>query len=324
MRLIFVPQLPIHMRYQEWWFTSIPEGLSPYFDDVVVLGKNLPFFNRPIKPQKGEFSTINMAVEFETFQIQEYMRMELASDDVLLLADISFPGLFAPVLFAKRPQKCYAICHASSLNRYDYWTKVRKMKWPVEKGTMGLFDKIIVASEYHQKKLQSHGISNTYNMGALPNPPEYIYRIPLITGKENLIASVAREGIQKHNILLESQLGRKIEKRKFENWEEYYTFLAQSKILLITAKEETYGYQCVDALLMGCVPLTPRKYSYPELLSDECLYSSLSELKSKIIKHSEWELYRDTAKLKNQNEIDQFYGRLAGLLHGRRAREETQ
>jgi hypothetical protein len=55
-----------------------------------------------------------------------------------------------------------------------------------------------------------------------------------------------------------------------------------SKILLITAKEETFGYQIVDAVLNNCVPLAPRRCSYPELLPDEYLYSSLNELKTKI------------------------------------------
>ena len=63
-----------------------------------------------------------------------------------------------------------------------------------------------------------------------------------------------------------------------DSWEDYYRVLAYSKILLITAQEETFGYQVIDAVLNGCIPIAPNKFSYPELIPRNYLYDSPEEL----------------------------------------------
>jgi hypothetical protein len=47
---------------------------------------------------------------------------------------------------------------------------------------------------------------------------------------------------------------------------------------LITAREETFGYQVVDAILSGCIPVAPNAFSYPELLPPHLLYNNLTDL----------------------------------------------
>jgi hypothetical protein len=39
-RLIFVPQYPTKLRYQEFFISEFPKELSKYYDEVLVLGKN--------------------------------------------------------------------------------------------------------------------------------------------------------------------------------------------------------------------------------------------------------------------------------------------
>jgi len=51
-----------------------------------------------------------------------------------------------------------------------------------------------------------------------------------------------------------------------------------SKILLITAHEDTFGYQIVDAIINGCVPLARNDLAYPELLPKEYLYNDIKIL----------------------------------------------
>ncbi len=55
----------------------------------------------------------------------------------------------------------------------------------------------------------------------------------------------------------------------------YFDTLSSAKVLLITAREETYGYQIIDCFKYGngCVPLAPNQFSYPELLPDNYLYN---------------------------------------------------
>jgi len=57
---------------------------------------------------------------------------------------------------------------------------------------------------------------------------------------------------------------------------EYYHELAAARIFVSTAIEENFGYCLVEALALGCVPVVPRAFSYPELLDSDprFLYSS--------------------------------------------------
>lgn len=269
-RLILVPQYPTKLRYQEWWWDMFPKRFKDYFDTVIVLGKN-----RNTLPGVGSnFAPINEAIQFETQQINEFLNLELHDNDILLLNDLSFPGLFAHILYHKRPKKCFAICHATSKNRYDYFAKDRRSKYPVEKGVAKLFNKIFVASHYHKDKL---GWENT-SVVSLPFAP--------FAGRQSTIQynilSVARPGKQKRNAHLERLLERALQQTIFypspKSWEEYYDYLSKSKILLITSNEETFGYQVLDALANGCIPVAPNRFSYPELLPSNFLYNNYIEM----------------------------------------------
>ncbi len=280
-RLIFVPQYPTPLRYQEWWYKEFPRRLLGLgFDHIITLAGG----SIVAAAEASLFAPTETALEFEAQQIRQYMDLQLEPDDTLLLADLSYPGLFANVLFHKRPKHCYAICHATSLNRYDYFADNRKQKWPIEMAQAKMFDLIFVASAYHYVKLALHGI-DVYNMKILRFPlPPFPGQVPqnLFHERTNTIVSVARGGIQKRTVSLEKKVERalhtKIKRPQgIKSWQEYYTFLANSKVLLITSKEETYGYQVIDAITNGCIPVAPRAFSYPELLPNEYLYSSADE-----------------------------------------------
>lgn len=319
-RLILVPQYPAGLRYQEWWYTEFPHSLSPWFSEVVLLGDGPGVQDVASSTVKGSFAPLQHAIDFELHQINEYMDMELRKGDTLLLLDISYPGFFSNVLHHKRPDYCFAFCHASARNAYDYFKETRVSKWAQERGAARLFDKVFVASEYHKRKL---GWDNVVNLKALPNPPKDLYTVssqPGIFAKPFDIISVARKSVQKrtealeHRVLSELQrrLGREVRIHcpKARNWQQYYAALREASILLVTSKEETYGYQIVDAVLCGCFPLAPKAFSYPELLSSQHLYSNEKELVDRLEKL----LKKGTipnSKLKNGNQIVSFYENLA-------------
>lgn len=306
-RLILVPQYPAKLRYQEWWFTELPRKYSQYFEEVLVLGS----CSNVVQASQGYFSPTNQAISFEMQQIEEYLSVELRQDDILLLCDISFPGLFTDVLFHKCPARCFAICHATSKNKYDYFCKNRRQKQKVELGHSQLFDAVFVATEYHERKLRWN---NTIVTG-LPIPAKNpIQEQEFI--KENLIVSVAREGIQKRTVRTEKQVedyfGIGVRHPKANNWHEYHRFLAKSKILLITSKEETFGYQVVDAIQNNCIPIAPNAYSYPELLPREYLYDNSKELIKAIEKAHLNAL--SVPELLNIKECKQFFEKTAGVM----------
>lgn len=274
-RLIFVPQYPTKLRYQEWWITEFVKNLSPHFA-VITLG----YTNKQLKAQNSDFSPITEAIQYELMQIHQYNQISLKNDDILLLNDLSFPGLFANVLFHKRPKYCYAICHATSLNRYDYFAKDREKKYPIEKALSKLFRKVFVGSFYHACKLGWDNLIISY----LPDPPINDGELPNFNSRSNNILIAGRKSIQKRTTAIEKKLirdGYNLKEVNASSWEAYYSLLMTHKMLLSTAKEETYGYQVIDAIKMGCIPLVPYKYSYPEIIPG-FMYFTYEGLKEKI------------------------------------------
>ena len=283
-RLIFVPQLPTFMRYTDWWIEEFYNNLKKSFSDIIVLGHKHASKYYSYKTDNEEiFFNMDNSLKFENAQIEEYINLDLKDDDVLLLADISFPGLFSSILYHKKPKKCFAICHGTSKNNFDIFEKDRSSKWQVESGNAELFDAIFVGSEYHKHKLGWLGVK----VIGMPHPPMK-YNCDVDKEKTIDILSVSRKTFQKvdDNIesVVEEEFG-KIVRKKMNSWNEYFDTLSSAKILLITAREETYGYQIIDCLKYGngCVPFAPNQFSYPELLNKDHLYNR-NDIKSLIEK----------------------------------------
>lgn len=63
----------------------------------------------------------------------------------------------------------------------------------------------------------------------------------------------------KHKIL---QYGYVSDRREYEKW------LKRGALVVSTAIQENFGISVVEAVLMGCTPLLPRRLSYPEILPE--------------------------------------------------------
>jgi len=283
MRIIFVPQFPSELRYQEWWFTEFPKQFRKRGFEVLTLGEKYVETIQARRSTLDMFSPINQAIEFETEQIREYMLLDIQDDDILFLADLSFPGLFANVLYHNKCNKMYAFCHATSANNYDYFEADRRSKFPVESGHSFLFDSVFVGSKYHQKKLKD--MDNRYWRNTivtyLPFQP-YEGSIETFVPKKHRFMSASRPGIQKVDMELENRFEEVTREKIFRpisnTWDEYFTNLRASKFLLITSKEDTFGYQIIDAIRNGCYPLARNSLAYPEILPREFLYNDFDDL----------------------------------------------
>jgi glycosyltransferase involved in cell wall biosynthesis len=66
----------------------------------------------------------------------------------------------------------------------------------------------------------------------------------------------------------------------------YRALLWQADIVVSTAIQEFFGIALVEAMYCGCLPITPRRLSYPELIPKEhhatCLYDSQADLVDKL------------------------------------------
>jgi hypothetical protein len=251
------------------------------------------------------------------------MRMKSHPNDILFLADISFAGVFSQVLYHKPCPKMYALCHASALNAYDYWAPVRKYKWKIECEHSKLFNQIFVATNYHSNKLTykaSWFQKQWRNMKvvALPDPPFSLSHYP--KEKHFNLVSVARPSIQKINKKVEKKIEKEFGKihrtvdRDMKRWDDYYMFLSLCKVMLITSKEECYGYQVVDAIKNGVIPIAPNKFSYPELLPLSHLYNNVGELIILIQMALNGELHVPTNLC--QGLVDNFYDNICKTMKG--------
>ncbi len=166
-----------------------------------------------------------------------------------------------------------------------------------------LFDKIFIGSEYHKEKLGWDNTVVTY----LPFHPFFSY----INTKVHDIVSASRPTPQKVCADTERRVEAafsKIVRKSTGSWEEYFTFLSESKILLITSYEDTFGYQIVDAIMNGCVPIAPNRCAYPELLPKEYLYNNDDELFTLIDLVLEGKL--KVPKLLCEDQMNNFYNKI--------------
>ncbi|MDJ0784473.1 MAG: DUF3524 domain-containing protein [Desulfosarcinaceae bacterium] len=66
----------------------------------------------------------------------------------------------------------------------------------------------------------------------------------------------------------------------------YLAWLRQGVVVVSTALQENFGIAVVEAIASGCLPLLPRRLSYPELLPatlhDTCLYANTADLVNKL------------------------------------------
>ena len=301
-RVIFVPQYPTKCRYQEWWFTEFPKQFLKYFDEVVTLGES---YVKDVEKSRGSelmFSPIQEAIDFEARQISEFNNMDIRENDVLFLADLSFPGLFSSVLYHGVCIDKYAFCHATSLNKQDYFETNRYSKYSVETGHARLFDKVFVGSEYHKNKLDWDNVE----VVGLPSPPVIK---PIDCKKTIDIVSVARPLSQKIDLDIERKVEErfgKIDRRMFDNWDDYSRFLSEAKILLISSKEDTFNYTIMDALLCKCFPVAPVRVCFPEILRPMYLYWDKDSLFRKIEKILDGRI-PFTPKMECQDLVDNFY-----------------
>lgn len=314
MRIIFVPQFPSEMRYQEWWYTEFPKQFEAHGFEVLTLGEKYLDVIKHRRSTLDMFSPINQAIEFETEQIREYMLLDIRDDDILFLADLSFPGFFANVLFHKQCPRMFAFCHATSLNYADYFEGVRYSKFPTESAHAEMFNAVFVGSEYHEYKLNWPNTLVTY----LPFQPVE-YKIAGVD-KTTDVMSASRPSPQKVDSELEAyiekEMGIKIKRPVSDTWGQYSWNLQESKVLLITAKEDTFGYQIVDAINNNCIPIARNALSYPELLEREYLYENDLELLGKLELLTNVDSPPPVPKLLCREQMNKFYDVICEVMKG--------
>ena len=315
MEMILVPQYPVSYRYTGWYFYVFREMFHKYFDYIrVLLPRN--FCRLETEFDSVVFSPVEESIKFELGQIESYLTIsdkELNSS-VLFCCDISFPGIFTSVLYHRRPKYAFALCHGTSRNKYDYFAKYRSSKFSCESGFAKMFDRVFVATEYHKRKL---GWSNCEVVGL----PFLNLADKYHVSCERTIDVIApcRTTIQKatksYEDYLYDKLGIRVVHKVFPSYQKYYSVLSKSKVLLSTAKEETFGYQILDGIANGCIPIAPNSLSYKEILPDEYLFDDKDDLVDKVSCALSGGL-RCPYSILDKYSVDSFFKRVSEIMLG--------
>jgi len=289
-----VPQLPIRNRYSEYW-TDL------WWNKLLEEGVNVEVY-QPKKPKKIDrskpynyFTNAKEALEFELEQLS-YVLKRIDSHDSVFFLDGDFPGLCTPFTqvakLIKPSVKAYIYLHSGSWCSGDIFCKAPG-KPMQEKSMLQTFDKVFVATKYHKRKIEEYYQERFGNIKVVGFP---FYRDEFISRAGGYTPFQDKEGIfitgrvEQSIWKLSDEITKKFSdyntimtQNQIKSVDEYYKVLGESKVVVSLKREETFGLSVVEAMALGCLPLCPDKFSYPETVGKkQCLYSSKEDLLEKL------------------------------------------
>lgn len=294
------PIMPIKCRYSEWWNRLFRDELKkrlnvcPMTSDIYdvqllanPLGMNVYLsFN----------NTTDFFIAQTTFEVDHSLTylsekiLQVSNHDTILVLDAVTPGLVASYLQTYKPCKVVGICHATGLNNRDIFDKHRN-RVAFDMANLRIFDELVVASDYHRQKLVSGLIDeeednceDSYawvkSLGALPDNP-ILSQLDVLRKGVNIQHKggcvVDRRGSQKRNdevLAFLKQFGKPVTDihGACDNFRDFYETLVKFRYMVVTAQEETYGYQVQEAMRLGVIPLCPNRLCYPQFVPARYLY----------------------------------------------------
>lgn len=279
-----LPQLPCKNRYTEDWIGVWCRELNNLGVKYVVLGGNTSV------PITKYFTDPGKALSYECNQLRILSRVNL---ERIFCLDVDFPGLLAaaiPVLKLMNPKlKCYGYLHAGSWCNGDIFSRMPGKKH-LERAMFDTFDKIFVATYYHEKKIEKYFGEEFDNLEVVGFP---FYRADVLKYEdpqpyEEKDEIVINGRLEQSNINLIDKLrekfpGENIAVTTAKGTKEYYELLNRAKIVISLKTEETFGIGQLEAYVLGGIPLSPNRFAYPEVIGDSrLLYNNEKDLMDKL------------------------------------------
>jgi glycosyltransferase involved in cell wall biosynthesis len=190
------------------------------------------------------------------------------------------------------PVRIVGLFHAGSYDPHDYLFQKGCAAWArgIEEAWLSrIYDRVIVATGYHARLIAStFGPSVVPALSVVPFP---VYTNARLLGREktDLVVFPHRLAPEKQPELFDALRAayeakyrdRPVEWTKTKDVcrtkREYYELLARGKVAFSAALQETFGIAMLEAENLGCVPVAPRRCSYPETLAPWPLYDTLPE-----------------------------------------------
>lgn len=300
-RLIYVPIERLQERYSsQWddWFMAAfdREQFTFYrvgdeYERQIVHGEFLDVIDTNIYKSQQLWSILEILKSFHAQKFKDTV--------TVFFTDAWFPGIQSLAYLRDglgMKLKLKGMLHAGTYDPNDFLYKKKMGVWgrDFERSSLALFDEIFVATNYHKELIASAGLP-THNITLVPWPVEHEFQR---AAKEKLVVFPHRLADEKQPEVF--QVLEKLFKTKFQRlyqdvkWvrtkdvcktkKEYYDLLARAKVSVSTALQETFGIAMVESLNAGCIPVAPRRLSYPEVLPNEWLYDNLDQAVNLIAK----------------------------------------
>ena len=304
MLIVNIPIEPVRGRYSEDWAKWFSEELtSRKFNFITIAG---PPLRTEIKD--GAFLDVIATTHYKSHQVVQIANAvdsELIPRNekvIFLLHDGWFPVeqlAYMRDMLGCHDWKFLGIFHAGTYDRWDQTAQHGLYTWgeDIENGWFKIYDKIIVASDFHRNLLVRTRKVDHGRIKVIP----WKVTVPqdlIGTAKENWVVFPHRHDPEKMSDLFfkfHSPFEYGTYKDCLKDYSvydthvsptkrRYYEMLAKSKICLSFSLQETFGIAMVEAVLLGCIPLVPDRLSYQEMYPRCFRYKGESEFKEKLAK----------------------------------------
>ncbi len=299
MKIIYIPIEPYDRRYTRDWITDFPEKFEKMNQDYETIvgeridtgGLNEDTVLDPCGTNYYKLSQLNKV-------IQKIHNKEIIDNDVIFFADLWFPGiesLFYIRNMLKVNFKIAGILHAGTWDKADFTCRYGMREWAnnFEKSLLDGVDDIFVATEFHNYLiLQDKGFKYQHkiHITGIPFYAKELKKKYDNKEKKNYVIFPHRIAPEKHPEMFEET--EKLFKEMYPEMnvefintmdrcktsKSYFELLAESKIVVSFADQETFGYSVLEAAALGCVPIVPNILSYTETIRRPFRFNNLTPL----------------------------------------------
>jgi glycosyltransferase involved in cell wall biosynthesis len=261
--------------------------------------------------ETGQFLDVMGTTLFKSRQLALLARAfdagEIADGDVILFADLFFPGLSAIDYMsdlAGIDVRTCGFCHAGRAEPNDFIQECGPWADHAEQAWLMAQDLIFVGSLHHARSLRA-----TFDLNATRiEATGIVFDTSIIDARMTLGReswSTEQRVVWPHRPDPDKGVEAFLEWAHATDWPvlvttggsgdasfaqrlpdnaeyrtgvpkgDYYDLLARSTHWLSTARQENFGYALREASYLGCRILAPRRECYPDVLPDACLYETI-------------------------------------------------
>lgn len=223
---------------------------------------------------------------------------EITDADTVFFADLWFPGIESLFYIRNMLNLHFKICgifHAGTYDKADFTYRNGMREWGkfVEASWFTEIDKIFVATKFHKRLLLENSVSieGLADKIFVTGLPFYANRLKMKYGTtksdKNILVFPHRIDTEKHpevfDELVDWLKARGVEFTPIKtivetkSREEYFKVLAQSKVMVSFADQETFGYSTLESMALDNVVVVPDKLSYVETVPDAFRYEDKEE-----------------------------------------------